>query len=335
MSSSTRLDKAALTGILVSQYQVISRRQALASGLTPSALHHRLRADGPWQPLLPGVFLAATGTPTSDQRCVAAMLYGGAGSQLTGTAALRFWSIRAPYTASVDLLIPAARRRKSTGFVRVHPTIRMPDQAVAVGPLRLAPIPRAVADAARGLAKLADVRALIAAVVQQGTCTPDLLAAELQAGPVQGSALLRTAIADVCGGIRSRPEADLKDLVRRGKLPEPLFNPDLYRGDEFIARPDAWWKDAGVAAEVDSHEYHLSPHDHERTLDRDARMAAHGITVLHFTPRQIRTQPARVIATIRSALTAARSRPTLPIRTIASSLTTTADSARRTETPVS
>jgi very-short-patch-repair endonuclease len=48
-------------------------------------------------------------------------------------------------------------------------------------------------------------------------------------------------------------------------------------------------------------------------------MSAHGITVLHFTPRQIRTQPAQVAATIKSALAAARGRPTLPIRTISSS----------------
>jgi very-short-patch-repair endonuclease len=70
---------------------------------------------------------------------------------------------------------------------------------------------------------------------------------------------------------------------------------------------------------VDSREYHLSPEDHERTLERHARMSAHGITVLHFTPRQIRTQPAQVAATIKSALAAARGRPTLPIRTISSS----------------
>jgi hypothetical protein len=46
-----------------------------------------------------------------------------------------------------------------------------------------------------------DVRAVVAAAVQQGLCTPGVLAAELRAGPVQGSALLRTAVSDVCDGI--------------------------------------------------------------------------------------------------------------------------------------
>jgi very-short-patch-repair endonuclease len=67
---------------------------------------------------------------------------------------------------------------------------------------------------------------------------------------------------------------------------------------------------------VDSHQYHLSPEDHERTLARDARMRALGINVLHFTPRQIRIQPAQVIAAIRFALAAPAFQPPVPIRTI-------------------
>jgi len=319
MTRSTRHDQAALAATLARQYQVIGRRQVVAHGMTASALRQRLRADGPWQRLLPGVFLAVTGTPTSDQRNVAALLYAGSGSVITGTAALRLWGVNAPHTSVIDVLIPAARKRSSTGFVRVHPTLRMPEDVFTVGPVRLVPVARAVADTARCLTKLADVRAIVAAAVQQDKCRPDLLAAELLDGPVQGSALLRVAVGDVYDGIRSNPEADLKQLIRQAKLPEPIFNPELYAGDEFIASPDAWWPDAGIAGEVDSRAYHLSPQDHERTLERDARMAAHGITVLHFTPRQLRTQPARVIAAIKSALAAASSRPRLPIRTITTS----------------
>lgn len=316
MTRSTRHDRLALATTLAWQYQVISRRQAIAHGMTASALRQRLRADGPWQRLLPGVFMAVTGTPTAEQRNVAALLYAGSGSLITGSAAVRLRGVPTPPSSAIDVLIPASRQRRNAGFVRVHPTARMPEEIFTAGPVRLAPLARAIADTARGLTRLADVRALVAAVVQQGKCEPGQLVAELQAGPVQGSALFRAAISDVCEGTRSSPEAELRDLIRRGKIPEPLFNPSLYAGDEFIGRPDAWWKEAGVAAEVDSRAYHLSPQDHERTLERDARMAAHGITVLHFTPRQIRTQPGTVIATLRSALAAASCRPRLPLRTV-------------------
>jgi len=314
-----------MAAILARQYRVISRSQAMACGMTESTLQHRLRAGGPWQRLLPGVFLTVTGAPTSDQREVAALLYAGPGSLLTGTAALRLWGVRVPYSSMIEVLIPDTKQRKSAGFVRIRPTARMPEEVQAAGSRRIAPLPRAVGDAARTLSRLADVRALVAAVVQQDKCTPEMLAAELEDGPVQGSALLRIAVADVYAGTRSNPEADLHDLIRRAKLPVPEFNPKLYAGEEFIGSPDAWWQHAGVAAEVDSNEYHLSPEDHERTLARDRRMRKYNINVLHFTPRQIRTQPTEVIAALRSALAAPSFRPPVPIRTVSVTAAPSAD----------
>ncbi len=92
------------------------------------------------------------------------------------------------------------------------------------------------------------------------------------------------------------------------------FNARLYLGRTFLAKPDAWWPLAGVAAEVDSREWHLSPGDWAQTLARRARMTACGMLVLHFTPTQVRTEPDRVAAEIRSALQAGRHRPALAVR---------------------
>ena len=52
--------------------------------------------------------------------------------------------------------------------------------------------------------------------------------------------------------MRSVAEGDFRLLIRQARLPEPLFNPRLYAGTAFIAVPDAWWPEAGVAAEVES-----------------------------------------------------------------------------------
>ncbi len=119
---------------------------------------------------------------------------------------------------------------------------------------------------------------------------------------------------EVAEGIRSVTEAEFRDLIKRARLPRPMFNPGLFTADgSFIARPDAWWPSEGVAAEIDSREWHLSPADWERTMRRHARMSTHGILVLHFSPRQIRTDPARAIATIRDTLAAGAARPELRI----------------------
>src|ERR1051326_5116025 len=166
MPRPSEFDRATLNATLARQYQVISRGQALASGMTKNALAHRLRAGGPWQRLLPGVFLAVTGAPANDQRDMAALLYAGPGSLLTGTAALRLWGVRAPNNSMIDVLIPDSKQRKSAGFVRIRPTARMPTEAFKTGPLRLAPLARAVGDAARSMSARTDVRALVATVVQ-------------------------------------------------------------------------------------------------------------------------------------------------------------------------
>jgi hypothetical protein len=266
--------------------------------------------------LLPGVYVAATGTPTAAQQDMAAMLYAGDGSVITGPAALRCHNLRGAISDLVDVLVPATRQRRDAAFVRLHRTNRLPRKTWQLGPLRYAPPARAVADTTRDLASLRDVRAVVADAVQRNRCQIQELHAELTAGPTVGSALFREALTDVAAGIRSAAEGDLKDLVARSGLPMPLFNPMIFAGDTFVAKPDAWWPEFGIAVEVDSHEWHMSPQDHTRTLERQSRMGKYGIVVLPFTPRQIRNQPAEVIATIREALGSARGRPPLGLHTV-------------------
>lgn len=295
---------------------MIARHQALAAGLTDNALRHRLRPGGPWQNLLPAVYVAATGTPTIAQQEMAAILYAGRGSVITGSAALRHHRIRGPAAEFIDVLMPASRRRRDAAFARLHRTTRMPKRIWQFGPLNYALPARAVGDTARDLTSLRDVRAVVADAVQRGSCEVRDLYAELTTGPHAGSALFREALTDVADGIRSAAEGDLKDLLARSGLPTPLFNPTVFAGEEFVAMPDAWWPEFGVAVEVDSREWHLSPEDHEKTLTRGRRMARHQMIVLRFTPRQIRLQAAEVIADIRRALEGARGRPPLDLRTV-------------------
>jgi hypothetical protein len=107
-------------------------------------------------------------------------------------------------------------------------------------------------------------------------------------------------------GIRSPAEGDLRDLISRSKLPQPLFNASLCLDGRLLARPDAWWPDYGVAVEVDSREWHLTPDDWEATMRRHRRLTAAGIRVLHVSPRQLRTEPDRIVGDIAAALRTGR-----------------------------
>jgi very-short-patch-repair endonuclease len=306
--------RAAPERLAASQYGVITRAEAGQCGLTPRMVEHRIRPDGPWRRLLPGVSLTQTGEPGREQLLMAALCHAGEGSMVTGLAALRRHGVRVPETEVVDVLVPHARRRSSRDFVMVHRTTRMPATPWADGPIRYAPPARAVADAVPGLSRLDDVRAVAAGTVQRGLCTVADLAAEVALGPRRDAGRLRAVLAEVADGIRSPAEADLRSLIRRGALPAPLFNARLHLGPQLLAVPDAWWPQAGVAAEVDSREWHLSPQDWEQTMLRHARMTAAGLLVLHFSPRQVRTAPGEVLAAIAAALRAGRPVPAITTR---------------------
>jgi hypothetical protein len=309
-------DRDALAGLLAKQAGVIARSQIRECGMSDAALRHRIRRDGPWQVLLPGVYVSSTGTSTTAQREMAAVLYAGPGSVITGPAALAWHRVRVPRTQMVDVLVPAPRGPRNVSFVRLHSTTRMPSLLFPHRQVCYVPAARAVADTVRGLRDLTEVRAVVADSVQRGMVQVWHLADELAHGPVQGSASLRAVLEEVADGVRSSAEGDLRTLIKRERLPEPMYNPRLFAGDSFIGTPDAWWPDAGVAGEVDSRAWHLSPQDWERTLARDARMSAHGIVVVRLPPRRLRTEPGLVAAEIRAALEAGRRRGAVGIRAL-------------------
>ena len=304
----------ALGALLRKQDGVVSRAEALRGGLTDRQVRYRIRPGGPWQQLLPGVYLAVTGTPTRQQLEIAALRFAGRGSAITGLAALRRSGVRVPDHSVITVLVRRGRIRVDRAFVRVRPTTRMPEYVLVDGPVQFTMVARAIADAAREVPSFRDFRALLADSVQRRRCKIDVLARELADTPRKQSSWLRRALAEVADGVRSVAEGDLRDLIIRAGLPRPMFNARLSVGEEFLGTPDAWWPDAGVAAEVDSREWHLSPDDWERTLARHARMGRYGIVVLHFTPGQIRAKPEQVVTDIRAALLAGRQRPALGVR---------------------
>jgi hypothetical protein len=313
----------ALQKLAQRQDSVVTRAQALQTGLSRHAISHRLLEGGSWRLLFPGVYLTLAGVPTQAQRETAALLYAGPHAIITGGAALRYYEFRQvprQNEDAVDVLIPARSQRTSTGWARVHRTAHMPRMwAEAPSARRYAFPARAVADTARWLTDLRDVRALVGDAVQNRHCAVAQLTDELRTGGTPNGALLRKVIAEVADGVRSAPEAELRDLIIKARLPVPLFNPRLYSpGGTFIATPDAWWPDAGVAIEVDSRQWHLAPDDWERTMVRHSDLSQYGIVTLHVTPHQLRTAPDAFLRKAANAYKAGAARPRLAILTLPS-----------------
>lgn len=305
-------DQLALT--LAAQHQVITRRQALGCGVPRSTVNLWCEQGGRWQKLLPGVYLTVTGKPTSEQRLVAAVLYAGPRSVITGPSALRLHRLRSPGGSDViDVLVPNAVKRMSTGFVRLHRTRRAP-RVYRTGSIRFCHAARAVADSARVLTSVDDVKAVVAEAIQKQACSIAELGLELEEGPSQESARLRAALKSVRAGARSVAEDRFRVRVMKSDLPAPRYNVFLRSADGAdIGEVDAWWEDAGVSVEIDSQEYHFYRADWLRTGAKRGKLLKHGIFPHNIAPARVENDWDAVYEELRSSIDMGRKRPRLAI----------------------
>ena len=306
-------DHLMLERTLAAQHQVITRLQALSCGVPRSTVNLWCGPNGKWQKLLPGVYLTVTGKPTSDQRLMAAVLYAGPRAVITGPSALRLHRLRSPGPDVIDVLVPAAVKRRDTGFVRLHRTRRAP-RVYRIGAIRFCHAARAVADSARLLTSLDDVKTVVAEAVQKQACSIAELGLELEKGPSQESARLRAALASVRAGTRSVAEDRFRERVMSSNLPAPRYNVFLRAADGTdIGEVDAWWADAGVSVEIDSQEYHFYRADWLRTDAKRSRLLKYGIFPHNIAPARVDHDWDAVCAELGASLENGRKRPCLSI----------------------
>ncbi len=308
-----RIDHVALDILLRDQDRVATHAQLVAMGLAPGTFSRRTAKGGPWRRLLPGVVLTHAGAPRPQEIARAALLYAGPDAILTGVEALRRAGASHGRDGTVDVLVPHDRRRASTGFVRVERTRRLPAERL-LGGLPCAPVARALVDACRRIDDLDAVRSLVAPCVQRRACTLRDLVLEVAAAQRRGTRHLRTVLHEVSDGVRSVAEAQARTLLGQHGVPAAQWNVDLLGPDgQFVAAPDAWWDGPGVALEVNSQEWHVTPaswHDDQR---RWRQLVALGVLVVPVTPRQLRETPVDVVRQLLDTLDAGARRPRPPV----------------------
>ncbi|MFE5858438.1 hypothetical protein ACFQ61_35125 [Streptomyces sp. NPDC056500] len=310
--------------------RLLSTPQLRDHGVSPAQAAARCRPGGPWQALLPGVYLLHSGTPTSEERLHGALLYAGrpvipaqaehdtappyTNALITGMAALALYQFTsAPPLTSVehiDVLVPRTRRLRSTGCARIVRTHSLPPAEEVTG-LPIAPVARALTDAVRGLTDPIAVRLLLTEAVQDGHCDPASLVAELSRGRLLALPHVADAVDSLLAEGRSIAEERLYDLVRDYQLPDPLWNVDLrLPGGPQLGGVDVYWPDQAVAVELNTR---APREDEDATWSEHARKREHlerlGITVVHLTPRKLRDFPEQQAMVVQTALTAAGDRP--------------------------
>ncbi|MFG2233165.1 hypothetical protein ACGFNX_24685 [Streptomyces sp. NPDC048723] len=304
------------------QLNMATYHQLKQAGIPAATISGRSRRGGPWQRLLPRVYLLQTGPPDTRQQALSAVLYAahpaadplsGSTAALTGGAALALLGIRDAPPEPLDVLVRAPRSPAAAGRrVRTCSTSRWPATIHISGVPSARPI-RAAADFAARTDDADLVRSVLANVVQGGWCHPHDLHAELRAGRVRGRPAVRAAAAELVAGVRSIAEGRARDTLAATDLPAPLWNARLDGPDgTFLASPDAYWPEEGVALEIDSAEYHYTRDAWQATLHRRLRLESRGVLVASTTPGLLRDRPADVIAALRALLILGAARPAPP-----------------------
>jgi hypothetical protein len=261
------------------QQGVLSSRQATTHGLAHETLRQRV-LRGIWQRLLPGVYALQCGPPTWQQWLIAALVYAGEGSMLTGPAALAEYgllpaSARSGHLACIDVLVPHRTRRQNVPrdqtvagtehaldaptapALRIMRATRIPEPMDS-GTLRLAPPARVVVDAclaeARGGAGEAAVQAIAERALASGRVSLTDLETELARALRRHSGPLRAYLARYRQQMRAAAAERLVAAVGTaiGPYDLPLREVTVYSGHTEVARTTLLWPSRAVVAAVDA-----------------------------------------------------------------------------------
>ncbi|MGI5338008.1 hypothetical protein ACQEVS_11720 [Streptomyces sp. CA-181903] len=327
MSYETPLSPRPLHHLSDVRHRVLTSRQLREHGVPSSTVNERCRPGGPWQQLLPGVYLLHTGPATSEERLHAALMYTRARTQgipvqeprdaqagapygeamITGLAALALYRFTsAPPLLRIDhidVLVPGTRRLRETGFVRPVRAHTIPRPRLVTG-VPVAPVARAVADAVTRLTDPDRIRRLLTEAVRGGHCEAARLVRELSRARLLNRPHIVDAVDVLLAEGRSLAEDHLYALVADHALPAPLWNVELrLPGGPSLGPVDAYWPDHGVVVEIDTRAPRQEP---DATWTRQAQKRHHlehlGLTVIHLTPRKLRESPEQQAAVIRTAL---------------------------------
>jgi very-short-patch-repair endonuclease len=294
-----------VAALAADEWSVLSLDELRACGLTRKQVAARA-ASGRLHRRYRGVYVVGHAKPPLEGLWLAAVKACGPGAVLSHFAAASLWRL-----LDRDGRYPAVTVRGSG--TRVHRGIRVHRAALSSADVtRHRGIP--VTSPLRTLLDLAAVvpaptlrravrQALALRLVHHGA----LLAAVLSAGRRPGVRALRGILGDGPAPTRSELEDVVLDLIRRAGLPMPDVNVALTLDGRRVV-PDFRWPERQLIVEADGAAWHDDPLARADDAERQALLEAHGERVLRVSWRQAVGSPARTLARIAAAASAAPAR---------------------------
>ena len=267
----------ALAGLAARQHGVVTRAQLAALGFGAGAIKYR-RGIGRLHLVHRGVYAVGHRPPSPLATAMAAVLACGPDAVLSHRSAAALWRIVPRWPTATEVTAPTKHRL--TG-IYVH---RSPaaDATIHYG-IRVTTPARTLVDLADVLTPRQLMRALNEAQVIRLVSAKELTTL-LTRYPGRRTSRLTPER----GATRSYLEDDFVRFLKRHRLPLPEFNQQI-AGHEV----DAVYREQHLVIELDSRQFHATPHAFEHDRDRDADLLNAGFSTLRITHHRLKHQPTK------------------------------------------
>jgi len=284
------------------QYGVVSRSQALRSGLTVDMIKFRLKSDR-WRQIHPGVYATFTGVPGRAAQMWAAVLSLGQGAVLSHETAAELHGLIDRPISTIHVTVPRQRHLVTVSGVSVHRSARAVEAAMGHSYPPRTKIEETVLDLTQTAETLDDVCGWVTrAFARDLTDETRLRAAMGMRTKLRWRADLDELIAAAVSGDESVLEYRYdRDVERVHGLPEarrqvPFTDPGGRRG-----RRDRVYEDYALVVELDGRFAH--PED-SRWKDhaRDNAAAVAGLQTLRYSWTRVKREPCQVAIEVAKVL---------------------------------
>lgn len=305
------VDPRRFTDLASRQLGLLTRQQLRDAGVADSTVTSWVQS-GRLRRVHPGVF-AIGGTPTSWRQAVlAAVLAGGPTARASHRCASALWPLDGVVGRSIEIVSPMHHRRPRGGIV-VHESRHLPPADWAtVGGIPVTAVERTLIDCARywhheRLGRLLD------AAVRDGLTSYEQVVERFEGLARRGRpgiATMRRVLDDrelLDGHLGHGFEDRMLRLIRGAGLADPVRQQPLdIEGQRYYL--DFWFPDAALGIECDSRRFHTLAAQIEADLRRQNAILRQGILLLRYTPRDLRTDPGRIVREISEELHRRRGR---------------------------
>jgi hypothetical protein len=284
------------------QHGLLARRQLNAMGIDADRVRNQLAARR-WASRSRLVVSTFTGPLGWPERVWLGALHAGGTALVGGLTALEWHGLKGWHRDEVTVLVDDELAFDPVPGIRFFRTRRaLPDWPSPHAVLPVCRVePAALLYAGYDRSSRTAV-GLLAAVVQQGLTTTDRLLLELERlRPLRRAKTFRSALADIGGGSQSLAEIDMARLCRRAGLSPPRRQQRRRDATGRLRFTDCEWDLADgtvLVLEIDG-SFHMDVAHWEDDLVRQRRLSGRGRIIVRCTARELRDDPAGVLADLK------------------------------------